>query len=90
VRYLVTDAICRQMVSDVPLGTFLSGGLDSSLISAVCGREMANRGERLNTFSVDYEDNDKYFVPGKFQPNSDNSYIALMQSSLNSNHSLTV
>ena len=30
VRYLVTDAICRQMVSDVPIGTFLTGGLDSA------------------------------------------------------------
>ena len=36
VRFLVLDAIRRQMVSDVPIGTFLSGGLDSSIISAVC------------------------------------------------------
>ena len=90
VRYLVTDAISRQMMSDVPIGTFLSGGLDSSIISAVCAGELANRGERLNTFSVDYEDNDKYFVPGKFQPNSDNSYIALMENALNSNQHWTV
>ena len=32
VRILVTDAIRRQMVSDVPIGTFLSGGLESSII----------------------------------------------------------
>lgn len=87
VRYLVTDAIKRQMVSDVPLGTFLSGGLDSSLISAVCARE---QGYPLDTFSVDYENNEKFFVPGKFQPESDSRYIALMQQYLGSKHHWTV
>lgn len=90
VRYLVTDAIQRQMVSDVPIGTFLSGGLDSSLISAVCANAMAQKNERLTTFSVDYENNDKYFVPGKFQPNSDNSYIQIMEQALHSDHNWTV
>lgn len=51
VRDLVLDAIRRQMVSDVPIGTFLSGGLDSSIISAVCARDMAGRGAVLPTFS---------------------------------------
>lgn len=87
VRYLVVDAIKRQMVSDVPLGTFLSGGLDSSLISSVCAREL---GYSLDTFSVDYEDNEKYFVPGKFQPNSDSHYIQIMQEYLGSRHHWTV
>ena len=73
VRYLVLDAIHRQMVSDVPIGTFLSGGLDSSLISAVCAEEMAKRGEKLQTFSVDYVDQAQYFRSGKFQPTQDTS-----------------
>lgn len=90
VRYLVTDAIQRQMVSDVPIGTFLSGGLDSSLISSVCARELQSNGEQLTTFSVDYENNDRYFVPGKFQPNSDGHYISIMQNYLNSEHHWTV
>jgi asparagine synthase (glutamine-hydrolysing) len=90
VRFLVTDSIKRQMVSDVPIGTFLSGGLDSSLISAVCAAELEHRGEKLNTFSVDYAQNDRYFVPNKFQPNSDSYYIHLMEGYLDSSHHWTV
>ena len=82
VRYLVQDAIQRQTVSDVPIGTFLSGGLDSSLISAICAQEMPN----LPTFSLDYQDNDRYFVPSKFQPNSDSHYIRLMETALGCQH----
>ena len=90
VRWLVLDAIKRQMVSDVPIGTFLSGGLDSSIISAVCAGAFAEQDERLNTFSVGYKDNDKYFVAGKFQPNADDSYIRLMQASIGSEHHWTI
>ena len=78
-RYLVTDSITRQLVSDVPLATFLSGGLDSSLISSVANREFRNKGEVLTTYSVDYKDNDKYFKASKFQPNSDNAFIGIMK-----------
>lgn len=90
VRYLVLDSIKRQMVSDVPVGTFLSGGLDSSIISAVCAGVMAEKGECLKTFSVDYRNNDRYFSASKFQPNSDGNYIRIMESFLNSEHRWTV
>ena len=90
VRYLVTDSIKRQMVSDYPLGTFLSGGLDSSIISAVCAEEKKKRGEVLHTFSVDYLHNDLYFTPGKFQPNSDGEFIDLMRDAIGSVHRRTI
>ena len=90
VRYLVRDAIRRQMVSDVPIGTFLSGGLDSSIITSICAEEMGKREERLHTFSVDYQNNDQYFRPSKFQPNSDGHYIRLMCDRLRTNHHWSV
>lgn len=82
VRFLVTDAIKRQMVSDVPIGCFLSGGLDSSIISAVCAEEV----DCLDTFSVGYQDNDLYFTAGKFQPNADDAYIRIMRQAIGSSH----
>lgn len=86
VRSLVTDSIKRQLISDVPLGTFLSGGLDSSLISAVANKEFKSVGETLHTFSVDYVNNDKYFKVSKFQPNSDPEYIRIMTEYLGCEH----
>ena len=86
VRYLVLDAVRRQMVSDVPIGTFLSGGLDSSIITAIC----AGHQENLPTFSVDYADNEKFFRPTRFQPNSDGEFIRLMQKEMDTDHHWTV
>lgn len=86
VRGLLTDSIRRQLVSDVPVCTFLSGGLDSSLISSVAAKEMRERGKRLATFSVDYRDNEKYFKKSHFQPDSDPEYISKMAEYLDSEH----
>lgn len=85
-HFLVTDAIQRQLVSDVPLCTFLSGGLDSSIISKVASDYYADRGKLLNTYSVDYVDNDKYFKSSAFQPNKDSDYINLIADYIDSEH----
>ena len=90
VRDLVRDAIRRQLVSDVPVGTFLSGGLDSSVISAVAAETLGERGERLRTFSVDYRENDRYFTAGKFQPSADGPYIKAMADDLDTLHTNVV
>ena len=87
---LVTDAVLRQTVSDVPLCTFLSGGLDSSIISSITARRFAEEGRRLNTFSVEYRDNKKYFTAGKFQPDADDEYIDEMVRFLGTEHTRVV
>ncbi|WP_182200060.1 asparagine synthase (glutamine-hydrolyzing) [Paraliobacillus salinarum] len=76
VRFLLTDAVERQLVSDVPLGTFLSGGVDSSAITAIAANYLKReKGMTLSTFSIDYEENDRYFKKNSFQPNSDADFI---------------
>mgnify|MGYP004617151891 FL=1 len=86
VRLLLFDAIKRQLVGDVPICTFLSGGLDSSAISAIAAEEFRNRGKILNTYSIDYKDNEKYFKSSLFQPTSDKYWAFRMAEFIKSNH----
>lgn len=87
VRFLLNDSIKKQLVSNVPLCTMLSGGLDSSIIVASASNYLKdNKMQLLDTFSIDYVDNDKNFVKSDFQPNSDNYYIDIMKKEFNTNH----
>lgn len=85
-KFLVQDAIERQLVSDVPLCTFLSGGLDSSIISRIAGDYYRKNESTLNTYSVDYIDNDKYFKSSLFQPNKDSDFIDMISDYIGSKH----
>ncbi|MCH5325551.1 MAG: asparagine synthase (glutamine-hydrolyzing), partial [Eubacterium sp.] len=86
IAFLINDAIKRQLVSDVPLCTFLSGGLDSSIISAVAAKEYAARGDKLTTYSIDYVDNAKNFKASSFQPDMDAPWILKMVEHIGSDH----
>ncbi|EGO64787.1 asparagine synthase (glutamine-hydrolyzing) [Acetonema longum] len=72
IREILLDAVERQLVSDVPLCTLLSGGLDSSTITAIAALAYKREGRApIHSFAVDYVDNDQYFLPDSFQPNAD-------------------
>ena len=87
IRNLVQDSIRRQLVSDVPLCCFLSGGLDSSIITKTASQYFSETGkEKLHTYSVEYRDNEKYFQKSLYQPNSDTEYISMMIKDADTNH----
>jgi asparagine synthase (glutamine-hydrolysing) len=91
VRGLFTDAVKRQLVSDVPLCTFLSGGVDSSAITAIAAKAYADEGKgQLHTYSIDYEGNDQFFKANEFQPNSDGAFIQKMTETFNSKHHYSI
>lgn len=88
-RELLTGAIRRQLVSDVPLGTLLSGGLDSSVITAVAALDYRERGlPPLETYSFDYTDNAKYFHASSFQPDADWPWVERMRQEFGTRHTV--
>jgi asparagine synthase (glutamine-hydrolysing) len=86
VRTLLLDAIKRQLVADVPVCTFLSGGLDSSIITAVAAKDFREKGMPLHTYSIDYENNDQNFVSTDFTPTSDAVWVDVMTKFLKTKH----
>lgn len=81
VRDLVTDAVERQLVSDVPICTFLSGGIDSSIISMIAAKK-----QPTNTFSLQFSQNDVHFKPSNYQHSEDGPFIEQVSAYIGSMH----
>ena len=87
IRGMFQEVVERQLVADVPVCTFLSGGLDSSAITAFAARAFKEAGqEELRTYSIDYVDNEQHFRPDHFQPNSDSSWVSLVSQHFGTRH----
>jgi asparagine synthase (glutamine-hydrolysing) len=76
VTELLDDIIRRQIVADVPLCSLLSGGLDSSALTAMAHRAIAGQhGGRIRSFSVDFANHGVAFVAGDLHKSSDTPFV---------------
>ena len=83
VRDLLQDATRRQLVADVPVCTLLSGGLDSSALTAFAA---SSSKDPVDTYSVEYTDNNLFFTPDTFQPNADDLWVKKVASYFGTRH----
>lgn len=86
--FLVQDAIRQQLLSDIPVCTFLSGGLDSSVVTSAASACMREKGQELSTYSFDFEGNEEYFASNSFQPSQDAPYAKEMAEYLGTRHTV--
>lgn len=75
VRTLLDDIVRRQLVADVPRCTLLSGGLDSSAMTAIAARQLAEHGEKVRSFAVDFVGQNENFVADELRGTPDTPYV---------------
>ncbi|MFD4550165.1 asparagine synthase (glutamine-hydrolyzing) [Streptomyces sp. NPDC058466] len=75
VRSLLDDIVRRQLVADVPRCTLLSGGLDSSAMTALAARQLAEHGEKVRSFAVDFVGQADHFVADELRGTPDTPFV---------------
>ncbi|MGW4599139.1 asparagine synthase (glutamine-hydrolyzing) [Streptomyces sp. NPDC004457] len=75
VRSLLDDIVRRQLVADVPRCTLLSGGLDSSAMTALAARQLAAQGEKVRSFAVDFVGQTDNFVADELRGTPDTPFV---------------
>ncbi|MFD5898989.1 asparagine synthase (glutamine-hydrolyzing) [Streptomyces sp. NPDC060366] len=87
VRDLLEDTVERQLIADVPLGTLLSGGLDSSAITALAARSLTKAGRGpVRSFCVDFTGHDNDFRPDDLRPTRDRPYAHTLAAHVGADH----
>ena len=75
VRELLDDIVRRQLISDVPRCMLLSGGLDSSAMTAIAAKQLGEQGERVRSFAVDFVGHTENFTPDEMRSTPDGPYV---------------
>ncbi|MEU6981071.1 MULTISPECIES: asparagine synthase (glutamine-hydrolyzing) [unclassified Streptomyces] len=91
IRELLTDTVERQLISDVPLCTLLSGGIDSSAITALAALARGRAGhDKVDTFSVDFPGSGDALRPDRWRTTHDAPYVQAVVDHLGTRHSRVV
>ncbi|MFG3250325.1 asparagine synthase (glutamine-hydrolyzing) [Streptomyces sp. NPDC048187] len=75
VRSLLDDIVRRQLVADVPRCTLLSGGLDSSAMTALAARQLGEHGEKVRSFAVDFAGQTENFIADELRGTPDTPFV---------------
>jgi asparagine synthase (glutamine-hydrolysing) len=86
IRTLLEDTVKHQLISDVPLVTLLSSGLDSSGLTAMAAREFKREGKVLHTYSIDFVDSAQHFQSTPLHPSLDAPWVKRMAEHIGSQH----
>jgi asparagine synthase (glutamine-hydrolysing) len=86
VRELLDDIVRRQLVADVPRCVLLSGGLDSSAITALAAAQLSEQGERVRSFAVDFDGQTENFKPDALRATPDTPYVHAVAEYVGSEH----
>jgi asparagine synthase (glutamine-hydrolysing) len=86
VRALLEDTVRRQLFADVPVVTMLSGGLDSSGLTALAGREFRRAGKTLNSYSIDYAESNEHFQGYDMRPSLDDPWVQRVSEYVGTRH----
>jgi asparagine synthase (glutamine-hydrolysing) len=86
VRELLDDIVARQLVADVPRCVLLSGGLDSSALTALAAKQLGERGETVRSFSVDFVGQAENFTADELRPTNDSPFVHDVAEHVRSRH----
>lgn len=86
IRSLLEDTVKRQLISDRPLVTMLSGGLDSSGLTAMAGEDYKGQGKTLHTYSIDFVNDEKDFEQDFLRRDRDEPWVQRVSEYVGTEH----
>jgi len=86
IQALLEDTVRRQLIADVPVVTLLSGGLDSSGLTALAANEFRREGKELHTYSIDFLDSAQHFHSTPLHPSLDAPWVKRVSEHVGTRH----